>query len=264
MDVPELVENMLLQLPLRKILLVQQVCKTWKDVIETSPQIQKALFFRPSADIQLRLVETRGVYPLPCRKHMDCPSYTGDGHKPTDDESGFTRWAQSLSDESLYRILVNPFLRSCASEPGGHRYIRREDHRFDRDVYERPEASWRKMLLTQPPLAEAIVRSCGDETMHWHILQAKKNPKGLTLGDARSHARKFGHGLRRIWGEDGFAALPLGGANMPADVSGQVMIDEIKKEPKEEVDDQSTIADEEGDSGHEEEDPGVNSDGSWS
>ncbi|KAK4956728.1 hypothetical protein LTR10_006256 [Elasticomyces elasticus] len=43
---PELLENILLRLHTRDLLFAQKVCKTWKEVIEDSPDIQKALFFK--------------------------------------------------------------------------------------------------------------------------------------------------------------------------------------------------------------------------
>ncbi|KAK4959817.1 hypothetical protein LTR10_002705 [Elasticomyces elasticus] len=43
---PELLENILLQLPTRDILFAQKVCKEWQEAIVASPKIQEALFFR--------------------------------------------------------------------------------------------------------------------------------------------------------------------------------------------------------------------------
>ncbi|KAK5721867.1 hypothetical protein LTR15_006460 [Elasticomyces elasticus] len=43
---PELLENILLQLPTRDILFAQKVCKEWQEAIAASPKIQEALCFR--------------------------------------------------------------------------------------------------------------------------------------------------------------------------------------------------------------------------
>lgn len=40
---------MLLQLPPRDVLLTQRVCRRWKEVVESSIQLQQALWFRPLA-----------------------------------------------------------------------------------------------------------------------------------------------------------------------------------------------------------------------
>ncbi|KAK3654953.1 hypothetical protein LTR56_003811 [Elasticomyces elasticus] len=44
---PELLEHILLQLPMRDLLLSQKICKDWKHAIESSPSIQRALCFAP-------------------------------------------------------------------------------------------------------------------------------------------------------------------------------------------------------------------------
>ncbi|KAK5732324.1 hypothetical protein LTR17_010638 [Elasticomyces elasticus] len=45
--VPELLENVLLRLHSRDLLFAQKVCKAWKEVIEASPNLQRALFLKP-------------------------------------------------------------------------------------------------------------------------------------------------------------------------------------------------------------------------
>ncbi|KAK3632724.1 hypothetical protein LTR56_016194 [Elasticomyces elasticus] len=45
--VPELLENILLRLHTRDLLFAQKVCKAWKEVMEASPNLQRALFFKP-------------------------------------------------------------------------------------------------------------------------------------------------------------------------------------------------------------------------
>ncbi|KAK5699477.1 hypothetical protein LTR97_005605 [Elasticomyces elasticus] len=46
LDLPELLENILIQLPIRDLLFAQKVCKDWQQAIAASPKIQEALFFR--------------------------------------------------------------------------------------------------------------------------------------------------------------------------------------------------------------------------
>ncbi|KAK5695182.1 hypothetical protein LTR97_008688 [Elasticomyces elasticus] len=47
LSVPEILENILLHLPIRNLLFAQEVCTEWKNMIDTLPSIQRALFFRP-------------------------------------------------------------------------------------------------------------------------------------------------------------------------------------------------------------------------
>ncbi|KAK5737488.1 hypothetical protein LTR17_006716 [Elasticomyces elasticus] len=46
LDIPELLEKILMNLPLRNILFSQRVCQTWQMAIRQSPNIQKVLFLR--------------------------------------------------------------------------------------------------------------------------------------------------------------------------------------------------------------------------
>ena len=48
--VPELLENIVLYLPLRHILLVQSISKKFWDVVRNSPRINRALFFETSTE----------------------------------------------------------------------------------------------------------------------------------------------------------------------------------------------------------------------
>ncbi|KAK3708981.1 hypothetical protein LTR37_011145 [Vermiconidia calcicola] len=59
-SIAELVEMILLSLPLSDILLAQRVDRTWKHVIDTSPQLQRALFFAPATDSTMALVGDLG------------------------------------------------------------------------------------------------------------------------------------------------------------------------------------------------------------
>ncbi|KAK5681768.1 hypothetical protein LTS10_006301 [Elasticomyces elasticus] len=59
LDLPELLESILLGLPMRDLLLAQRVSKTFQQVIVSSPHIQRALFFAPgkAADVNLLLTQ---------------------------------------------------------------------------------------------------------------------------------------------------------------------------------------------------------------
>ncbi|KAH7101287.1 hypothetical protein BKA62DRAFT_672157 [Auriculariales sp. MPI-PUGE-AT-0066] len=46
---PELLERILLALPMRDLLLLQRTCRLWRDLATTSIRIQRALFFAPLA-----------------------------------------------------------------------------------------------------------------------------------------------------------------------------------------------------------------------
>ncbi|KAK4956727.1 hypothetical protein LTR10_006255 [Elasticomyces elasticus] len=57
--IPEVLENILLGLPIKDLLFAQKVCTTWKQVMEGSPGIQRALFLLPGAttDVDLACID---------------------------------------------------------------------------------------------------------------------------------------------------------------------------------------------------------------
>ena len=50
-DTPELMEAILLQLPLKDALLSQRVSKQWRNTIVGSTKLQQLLFFRPMGEL---------------------------------------------------------------------------------------------------------------------------------------------------------------------------------------------------------------------
>ncbi|KAK5739770.1 hypothetical protein LTR17_005056 [Elasticomyces elasticus] len=52
LSIPELLEEILLDLSTREILFAQTVCKTWKQIINTTPSLQRALFLMPARDTE--------------------------------------------------------------------------------------------------------------------------------------------------------------------------------------------------------------------
>lgn len=143
LQVVELLELILLNLPMRELLLSQRVCRRWKDVITGSQALQRALYFLPEPDVE-------------CHS----PSFTG---KPISSyfrpnrllEDAF--WNQfdipPVSDESC---IPHQKLRCYCSATVRLRTFAAEWHESMK--YE--EASWRRMLITQPPVCSVSVDSC--------------------------------------------------------------------------------------------------------
>ncbi|KAK5703593.1 hypothetical protein LTR17_021962 [Elasticomyces elasticus] len=50
LDIPELLENILMNLPLRDIVFSRRVCRMWQEEIKQSPNIQEVLFLRTTSD----------------------------------------------------------------------------------------------------------------------------------------------------------------------------------------------------------------------
>ena len=189
----ELVEKILLHVPLKDLLFAQSVCMKWKAVIEGSTILQKALFFQPATtETALFHGECSGLSsrdePL-CNlgDHEDffylCPLDAVDlvqefekrrkttffildsAHADLSRSSSldnYKRMAQLnkhlRSKITKTRIFVNPLLltqfrRFHDSFVLGHTHPEFLSYSLDfPECVLRPEASWRRMLVTQPPL----------------------------------------------------------------------------------------------------------------
>lgn len=129
----ELLELILINLPMRDLLRSQRVCRTWHSAIQTSPTIQQALFFSPKR-----------------RKHPVCPEReTWEANQLLQVE--FPPWFQLAYIKSRWDW---PMARSFNDLPWA-----RDEKRCE--AFMRPDASWRRMLLTQPPIRDVqIVVKC--------------------------------------------------------------------------------------------------------
>lgn len=108
----ELLELILLHLDMRTLLLSQRVSSIWRDVIKNSRPLRQALFFEPV--------------------------------EPTDVPSS-ARTRNPLIDQIFWPRFVNP-LYTYSSFRKFFKYAS-----ISKDSFNRPCASWRRMLLQQPP-----------------------------------------------------------------------------------------------------------------
>ncbi|KAF2169079.1 hypothetical protein M409DRAFT_21090 [Zasmidium cellare ATCC 36951] len=135
----ELADQILLDLPLRDLLCgAQQVSRQWKDAVETSNLVQEHLFMKPICDKRVYAYMSAVILQWWTRdEHWHIPRM----------------------------VLENPFLILLS-----HEKVCLQDEAFTR-----PGASWRKMLITQPPVGEA---HCNE----WKWVTTSDG-KGVTLGD---------------------------------------------------------------------------------
>lgn len=114
--IAELADQILLDLPMQNILSgTQQVCRRWQTAIECSDLVQEHLFMKPICDKRLLM---------------------------GDDMTKQRHWVEKETPEKSRTVLENPFLSLLC-----HENVCIKDQAF---VY--PQASWRKMLVTQPPV----------------------------------------------------------------------------------------------------------------
>ncbi|KAF2006414.1 hypothetical protein P154DRAFT_258943 [Amniculicola lignicola CBS 123094] len=153
LEVYELLEQILLLLPMRDLLLSQRVCRRWRHVIVDSKPIQRALHFLPVSD------DTPGRYenPLLFDEPPFC-DYFGIGIMG--DEGGLTGILMVGDSHSGWK----------KGWPKAFRYT---------------EASWRRMQLTQPLVESFIVEDFRVAPVYDDVLadivQNKKG--GVVMGD---------------------------------------------------------------------------------
>lgn len=88
--IPELLEQLILPLPLRQMLLIQRVCTSFRDIVLTSPKISRALFFDPSTEETLQWHDV-------------------DDASKDDQDSLQVGWVKAQGDIPVLPV-VNPFL----------------------------------------------------------------------------------------------------------------------------------------------------------
>ncbi|KAE8419509.1 hypothetical protein BDV36DRAFT_294103 [Aspergillus pseudocaelatus] len=119
--IPEILEDILLSLDMYTLLISARVCCTWNSLIKSSRKIQQALFYIPSDTVAPG--QPRVKNPLVVEKI----------------------WFEFIRTQLYSRPRVSGWL--C----GGLRGIPYISSKKREEAYLRPEASWRRMLLQQPP-----------------------------------------------------------------------------------------------------------------
>jgi hypothetical protein len=161
---PELLETILLHLDTRTLLVsAQRVCQTWKVLIQTSPTIQQALFFRPTAsNPNSKKANLHGHAKSICNSLLSSPL-----KKDTISEQGSMNGDKFPCSQPIYNpLLVQAFppffplvYEGDLTEEEKRQKSLFSFKRLDmlssqekKTAYMRKEASWRKMLLCQPPV----------------------------------------------------------------------------------------------------------------
>ncbi|KAJ6464468.1 hypothetical protein C8R45DRAFT_799919, partial [Mycena sanguinolenta] len=118
---PELVELTLSHLPIRELLVTAPlVCKTWR-ALTLTPALQRALFFEPDSSYRAERIRN------PLLTEMFAPFFS--------------------AEEPSTNYWVRPNARDIRSMPWSKAP----------GAFNRPEASWRRMLVAQPPPQKMLV-----------------------------------------------------------------------------------------------------------
>ncbi|KAK3636508.1 hypothetical protein LTR56_014134 [Elasticomyces elasticus] len=143
---PELLEHILLHLPMRDLLFAQKVCKEWQQAINSSPSVQKALCFRPG---------TQADVAGDPRYELDTP-LTASGFAPNQlllryfmPDNGYD-YGEDVSEEEQVPICDRGEDLICVNE-----------RHFS------AEASCRRMYMTQPPASFSVDFRCDVTNEEW-------------------------------------------------------------------------------------------------
>lgn len=132
LETPELVEMILSELCMQDLLVnAQRTCKQWKSIIDESPKLQEALFFRPINSKRLVLRTT--LHNLRVER-------------------------ASLGPDSDFKNLKSPVYE--------HPLVTQRHRGHFLKITGGPDASWRRQLITQPPLTEM---------QFWHVQTDRNN-----------------------------------------------------------------------------------------
>lgn len=136
---PEILENILLYLPMGDVLLnAQRVARCWKDTINCSTKLQQALFLIPLTP------ETNSLSFRAWRSH----NAHFDFRDPDTEADATVEWFQHAE------IAVNPMFPHLGRLSRAVWASSRIEPK-----YTHKEATWRRMLITQPPVAFSMDRS---------------------------------------------------------------------------------------------------------
>ncbi|KAI0468323.1 hypothetical protein F4859DRAFT_211449 [Xylaria cf. heliscus] len=167
--ITEIAEHILAHLPMKDLLLVQRVSTSWRELIRTSPVLQELLFMRPR---QSQATQTSSSDDIPIREFNPLLIE----HMPLWFSTNKDAWSLSVKDA--------PWAQTVS-----------------RLVFLRRDASWRHMLLAQPPFTtfESVrqVHAMGGDRLSVGCIE---QPDGVRMGLAYDKAVHPVH--------DGYLTLP--------------------------------------------------------
>ncbi|KGO49181.1 hypothetical protein PEXP_012300 [Penicillium expansum] len=148
--IPEIVISILQQMDMRTLFVAQSVCHAWAETIRKSRSLQEALFFIPASEKSE--TGTRVSNPMLARAF------------PTNDLRGASAGTEIEDIE-----LCDFDLTKSADK---------------REIYLRPEASWRRMLTQQPPVFTIgrFSKGVGPMGLGWSQERAARQDEGLRMG----------------------------------------------------------------------------------
>lgn len=250
-DTPELLESILLQLPMLDLISAQRVDRTFQHAIKKSPSIQRALFFRPYGNFVVRLEDPGKVFETEeCASNAACKTFRGGSWlQDTDRNMIKCAWVRDTSGrrcDVVFNPLASMFddveITDISDELDPLEIEDLDEWEYETVLIKNarleigpvkeesgPDASWKSMLLTQPPVKCMVVDTMG--ASHWHVLRAEKNAEGITVRQLQQFQAAFANKWRttvEIWAADGFRLTPVAAsaADILAELSDAVNVQE--------------------------------------
>lgn len=207
--IPELLETILLSLPQKDALLSQRVSTAFRDTVRHSSRLQKALFFQPDWTLEGRAFDAYAARNRPGRKpennRLLLRAFPGCYPTIT---LGITSAGAGAGDDAEVHPAPSP---DASSSPAGD--VPSDPNHWSWDLcisfpadappasrtaaVHRPEASWRRMFLSQPPCTalHLVLRRWQQRAAE----PAVARPGGITMGDFEHEATKAKGGWRRSY-----------------------------------------------------------------
>jgi hypothetical protein len=193
LSTPELLEIILLHSEPYVLIRLQQVCRRFKDHIVSTKALQRRLFIEadPSIVFTNSMDHDHDPNPLPMKKNLAdsilLNPFVGSIFSSPSDRRGFT-----ISGEQIHEKWS---LEQQATRWKEQKFLLVHLPSEKRKWLSLPEASWRNMTLTQPPITHVAVfmgspRYPGEETAHSPDYMVVSNPEGVRLGEILDNARE--------------------------------------------------------------------------
>lgn len=228
---PDLIEVILLQLPILEILLAQRVSRTFHKTIKRSRRLQRALFLQSYGDSTISLDGWQEAFSTKdCDSQDSCEAnnyHMEDILDATLRDDCKCKWVLrgSKSDKPcgmlynpLYFITIELISASITVNEDSKKRSRIHGRRSSTEV----KGSWRNMLMTQPPVQCLIVDTLG--VLHWHILRADEGFAGITFG----HFEKFLKAFRNVRPEEATIYSASGSRILPVTSTAAEILAEVE------------------------------------
>lgn len=166
----------LLELDMRTLITsAQRVDRSWSQLIKASPRLQQALFLAPAPKPPSRSTESPPYIQNPLLAEVFSPFFSKPPRRPDTTWPGF------------YRRLV------LAKKTRAKKKNSAQPERPRQAAFVRADASWRRMLVTQPPIAKLGVVTVDDiiggryfgtawKAGEVTFTTARSRPRGLSMG----------------------------------------------------------------------------------